>query len=116
MRFNIKNVKLLFALFACLCIFVSISSISAADVDEFDACEVQDSLAGVDLGEMDIISSETADLDMVSYRQTGFGMDDGFWMYRPLNIFKFSKNPGNCFNSCQMGSFGNYLNNNRALY
>ena len=77
MKFNLIDFRVLFALFVCLCLFVGISSISAAEVndgigvEEFDANEVQ-----VDLGEMEIIPSESADSDAISDKQTDSSLGD----------------------------------------
>ena len=77
MKFNLIDFRVLFALFVCLCLFVSISSISAAEVndgievDEFDANEVEESFAEDVSCEIAIISSESTDSDtLVPDKQT----------------------------------------------
>ena len=84
------NVKILFALFVCLCLFVSISDICAMDVDEgIDDCqsdvisiddlndeEAQDSFGDAN-GEIDIILPESTDSDKMSKEdQTDSDMGD----------------------------------------
>lgn len=84
------NVKILFALFVCLCLFVSVSSVCAMDVDEgiddsqsdviniddLNDKEAQDSFGDAN-GEIDVILPESTGSDKISKEdQTDSDMGD----------------------------------------